>query len=331
MASTKEQLAAALASLSDAQRKTYNSSTAAEKTAMLELIVKKAIDAEKAKSNMLSPALTDTASQTNITSKDVLKLTPASAKALLQTALTDAQYTGKMSSADIADFTNKFQTEAAKQMAIVTKAAYESTKVGATPADLSKTVASYITTNFPSFFKPEDFAKNYAWSKINFKDTKTLGGNALIALEQARGVVASFHVLGISDAEVQASAKLIAMGKKSIADFTAEVQQVAIKEYPTLAERFKTDPTLSTKDAVSPVINMLAKVWEVDPATIGLDDPYVMSYLHPGGIDGKTPPVSYADLYRKAMNDPKREYTVAANEQARSAATSMARAFGFGV
>jgi hypothetical protein len=62
-----------------------------------------------------------------------------------------------------------------------------------------------------------------------------------------------------------------------------------------------------------------------------MDDPYVMSYLRPGGADGKGVAPSYADLYYKSMKDPKRDYTVAENDRARSAATSMARAFGAGI
>jgi hypothetical protein len=310
--------------------------TPAEKAARIALVNKKAADLAKAQAEIDRLAAGGKAAGDNkskTTAKDVLKLTTDSAKLLLSQAIEDAQYTGKLSSADIADFIEKFQLEATKQMQIVIKNAQDSTSTGTNTAGVntSDTISSYVTANYPTFFNPKDFTKDYIWSKINFRDEKTLGGNALTALSQARGVVKNFNLIGVSDAEIQIAAKAIAMGKKSIQDYTSEIQKIAMREYPTLTDRFKVDPTLTTKDIASPIINMIAKTWEVDPSTIGLDNPIVASYLRPGGADGKTPPPSYADLLGRAMNDPMREYTKAANDDARSAAISLARAFGGGV
>lgn len=332
MALTAEEKAALVSTLTPTQKVSYDKGTAKEKDALLVLVKKQADDAAAAAG--LAAGLitkTDTQSVSTGTYKDLIKLTPDSAKLLLTQAAQTAQFTGTLSKADITDFVAKFQAEAQKQMAVVIKQAQDNQKVGATPQDLVKSVNNLVTTQFPTFFKPETFAKDYIWSKINFKDEKSLGGTALTALAQARKAVADFHLIGVSDAEVQIAAKQIASGKKTIADYTAELQRIAMKEYPNLAERFKVDPTLTTKDVVAPIINMLAKNWEVDPSEIQMDDPYVMSYLHPGGADGKGVAPSYADLYYKSMKDPKRDYTVAENDRARSAATSMARAFGAGV
>jgi len=310
--------------------------TAAEKAARIALVNKKAADLTKAQAEsdrLAAGGKTAGDNATKATYKDVLKLTTDSAKLLLSQAIEEAQYSGKLSPTDIADFIKKFQSEASKQMQIVVKNAQDSTSTGTSAAgtDISQTIASYVTANFPTFFNAKDFAKDYIWSKVNFKDEKSLGGNALTALSQARGIVKDFHLLGVSDAEVQIAAKAIAKGTKSVQDFTSEMQRIAMKEYPTLTDRFKVDPTLTTKEIASPVINMLAKTWEVDPATIELDNPIVASYLRPGGADGKTPPPSYAELLGRAMNDPKREYTKAAHDDARSAAISLARAFGGGI
>jgi hypothetical protein len=56
-----------------------------------------------------------------------------------------------------------------------------------------------------------------------------------------------------------------------------------------------------------------------------------MSYLRPGGADGKGVAPSYYDLLLKAKNDPKYDLTREANENARDAATSLGRALGYGV
>ena len=265
------------------------------------------------------------------TSKDVIKLTPAAAKALLQSAADDAQFTGKFSTADINKFIEDFTKEANKQIETVVRTAKENTTPGATEADIQKSIQNLVTTTYPSFFKPAEFAKNYVWSKVNFGEASTLGGKAVTALQSARQAVKDFNLLGVSDAEIQVAAKQIAMGKKSLEDYKAELSQKAIIEYPSLAERFKANPGLTTKDIASPVINLLATTWEVDPSTIGLDDELVQGYLRPGGADGKTPPLSIAEIKRKALSSPKFETTTKANELARESATSWARALGAGV
>lgn len=261
----------------------------------------------------------------------VTKLNAVSARALMEQAKEAAGYTGKFSDADVKEFMNKFNAEQAKNIEKIITISKSRVSAGAGADAITNTVNSVAREEFPSFFKPADFASDYIWNKVNFKDSATLSGKNLGILNQVRSVVNEFNVLGFSDSETLAAAKDIAKGKSTIADLTVKLQQVAIKEYPTLADRFKADPTLTTRGAATPVINMLAKTWEMDPESIKLDDPIVLSWLHPGGADGKTPAPSYADLYSKAMNDTKREYTTAAHEAARSAATSMGRAFGFGV
>jgi hypothetical protein len=117
---------------------------------------------------------------------------------------------------------------------------------------------------------------------------------------------------------------------KTLADYTADLQRIAIQEHPMLADRLKTDPTLTVRAIAQPVINLLATTWEVDPATIGLDDPIVSQYLRPGGADGKGVTLNYADVKRMALADPRNEFTTKANEDARDAAVGLARAMGAG-
>lgn len=265
------------------------------------------------------------------TTKSITKLTTASARALMQQAADDAGYIGKFSKKDITAFIAKFDAEQKKQIETIVKATKDIVIPGATEDAVTQQINNLLNTQYPSFFKPTEFATDYVWSKVNFKDEASLGGKQLIALSEARKVVADMRLLGVSDAEVQIAAKQIAKGEKTIADYTAELQRIAIKEYPHLAERFKADPTLTTRAMVSPIINMLAKNWDMDPSQITMDDPYVMSYLAPTGADGKSPPPTYADLYYKSLKDPKRDFTVAENENARQAATSLARAMGAGL
>lgn len=262
--------------------------------------------------------------------KQSIKLTPATARALMAKAAADADFTGKFTNADVTAFMEQFDAEQSKQLEkVVTTTAGESTAATATSA--AKAVDSTMKTSYPSFFDPLQFAKDFVWQKIDFKDETKLGAKTIGTLAEVRGVIESFNLLGVSDTEAKAAAKAIAMGKKTLASYTTELQALAKKEYPTLADRFATDPTLTTYDVASPVINMLAKVWQVDPKTIKLDNPLVASYLRPGGADGKGTPPSYNELLVKAKNDPKYDLTTEANETARSAATALGSALGFGV
>lgn len=263
--------------------------------------------------------------------KTVTKLTTASARALLQEAGMSIQYTQDLTDAEVQDFIKKFDAEQKNQIEQVVKSVSSRVNKDASPDAVQKEMASVIQTEYPSFFKPAEFAKNYLWTKVNFGKVDTLGGKNIQVLQQVQQAVKDFNLLGYSDAEALAAAKDIAMGKKSIDDFRAELSQIAIKEYPNLAARFQATPGLSTKDIASPVINMLAKEWEVDPNTIGFDNPIVAKWLRPTGADGKETTFSYTDALREARNDPKWQSTTAANELARNAATSLIRAFTGGV
>jgi hypothetical protein len=265
------------------------------------------------------------------TQTSVTKLTYNSAKALLEAAMKEADFVGKLSADDIKDFMKAFEKEQNLQIEKIVTSARTQIKPGATAEAQKKIVESVARQEFPSFFKPTDFAKNFVYSKIDFKDQTKLGAKALDAFAKVRGLVDAFQLLGVTENDMRIAAKEIAMGNKTVEDYNVELQQIAKKEYPQFADRFAKDPTLTTYDIASPVINMLAKTWQMDPKTVKMDNPFVMSYLNYAGPDGKGKQPSYYDLLMKAKNDPKYDLTQEANENARDAATGLARAFGFGV
>lgn len=272
-----------------------------------------------------------TSTSSTSTATSVTKLTTASARALMNEAKAAAGYTGGFTNDEVQAFIKEFNDAQAKQIERVVTIAKSKIVPGATPEATKKVLESTAREEFPSFFKPTEFVSDYVWNKVNFGDEASLSGKNLGVLAQVRGVVKDFQILGYSDAEALAAAKDIAKGKYTVADFTTKVQRLAIAEYPQFAERFATDPTLTVKKIAQPIINMLAETWEVDASTIDLKNPIVASWLHPGGADGKQPAISYNEAYQRALNDPKRERTKAANESARDAATGLASAFGFGV
>lgn len=270
-------------------------------------------------------------SGTSVSSK-ITKLTTQTARALMQTAAEGADFVGKFSNADVAQFIKEFNAMQAMQIEkVVASTAQKVTPGGTTKGAVDKTMESTAKIEYPSFFKPSEFASDWVWKKINFKDEKSLGAKSLTALGEVRGLVKSFELLGVSENDIRKAAKQIAMGSKTIDAYRVELQQIAKKEYPQFAERFDADPELTTYGIASPIVKMLAKTWEVDEEEVSLDNPLVMSYMHYAGADGKGQQPSRYDLLLKAKADPKYQKTQEANENARSAATGLARAFGFGV
>lgn len=272
---------------------------------------------------------TDTSQSSSQTT--ATRLTYASAKAMLEDAMAEVGFVGKLTSADIKTFMERFEKNQNEQIQKIITSSRTKIVPGATEEATKKVMESTAREEFPSFFKPLEFAKDFIFAKIDFKNEGALGAKQLDALSQVRGLADQFQLLGVSDADMRVAAKQIAMGKKTIAEYTVELQQIAKKEYPQFADRFNLDPTLTTYDIATPVINLLAKTWQKAPKEIKMDNPYVMSYLNYAGPDGKGKQPSYYDLLLKAKNDPQYELTEEANDNARDAAVGLARAFGFGV
>ena len=272
-----------------------------------------------------------TSSSTSSSSKVTTKLTQQSAYDLLSSLKDSIGYTTGLSGAEVTSFMEYFNAEQSKRITSVATSVFNSRTPGAKTEDLVKNVDTQMRTEYPQFYDPKKTATDWLWNKINFGDTKNLAGKNLATLSSVRNIVSEFQLLGYSDAEALTSAKDIAMGKYTLADFTAKLQQQAIKEYPQFKDRFAQDPTLTVKGIAQPIIDMLAATWEVDPASIKLTDPIVTQYLHPGGADGKGPQMSYYDAKLKALNDPKNELTQKANQDARDSAVGFASAIGFGV
>lgn len=262
------------------------------------------------------------------TVKSVIRLDKNSAKALMTAAAEDAGYIGKFTEADIAEFMKSFEAEQNRNIGRVVTSSSGTRVPGATS---TATTENIIKQEYPSFFQPAEFVKDWIWSKVNFADEKTLGTKALTALAQARGIVDSFQVLGIDPKRIESAAKQIAMGKLKVADFTVEVQQQAIKEYPQFAERFKLDPTLTTYDIASPVVSLVAKTLNKNVKDISMSHPVVLAYMRSAGADGKGQAPSFYDLELMTKKLPEYQETPEANKAARDSAESLGRALGYGV
>lgn len=319
--------------------------TTAAKKARLEAERRAAFDlanpaiAEQNKASLAQYGLDDlkeivsgpTSTSQNSSASSVTMLTVSTAKAMMQEAAEEAGYPGKFTKADVEAFMVEFKKKQDEQIQRVITISKSKTVPGATPEATKKIIDETFKQEFPSFFKPTEFAKDFIWSKTNFGDEATLGAKSMGALASVRGLVDSFQILGYSDAEAKILAKKVARGDKSLEEATVELQQIAKKEYPQFADRFKLDPTLTTYGIASPILKMLATTWQMDVKNIRMDEPIVLEYLRSAGADGKGTAPSYNELLIKAKNHKNFDLTPQANEDARDAATSLGSMLGFGV
>ena len=259
--------------------------------------------------------------------KDAIKLTDVAAKQLLDEIMADIQFTGKLSKADLADFVNKYNTAANKQLETVVQTVRSQTK----PGDTAEDIKNIIKTTSPSFFEPKDFAKDYLWTKVNFADEKTLGAKALDALTNARQIAKAFNLSTVSDIEIQAAAKRIATGKITAEDYKTELAAKAAAEYPQLMDRFKSTPGATVRSLYNPILKAVADAWETDVESLDLNDPFIDSLLRPDGVIGKAPAVTIGEATQKALMHPKADNTQKQISNAKASATSLARALGFGI
>lgn len=256
---------------------------------------------------------------------EVTRLTYNSARDLLQKSIDSLELNIKLTKDDINSFMKLFDAEQNKQIAKTVTSTAGKVTPGTGDNAVDTSTSGSKTSQYVSFFKPGEFAQDFLWTKVNFADEANLGGKVLGVLAEARAAAESFQLMGVSDRDIRVAAKQIAMGKKTLTSYKTELQQLAKKEYPQFAERFTSDPELTTYDIASPIINMLAKTWEIDPKEIKSDNPLVMSYMNYAGADGKGKQPSRYDLLLKAKQDPKYQYTQQANFDASAAATEFAR------
>jgi len=259
--------------------------------------------------------------------KDAIKLTDVAAKQLLDAIMADIQFTGKLSKADLADFVTKYNIAANKQLDTVVQTVRSQTK----PGDTAEDIKNIIKTTSPSFFEPKDFAKDYLWTKVNFADEKTLGAKALDALTNARQIAKAFNLSTVSDIEIQEAAKRIATGKITAEDYKTELAAKAAAEYPQLMDRFKNTPGATVRSLYNPVLKAVADAWEVDVDSLDLNDPFIDSLLRPDGVTGKKSSATVGEATQKALMHPNADKTQKQISNAKTAATSLARALGFGI
>lgn len=264
-------------------------------------------------------------------SRTIVKINRATAKTLLEKARLDNQYLPGITEDDITEFIKKWD-EAYKDQTPSTSTSSSSDVTAGTGADgvtLNKDKSTIVKQ--VSALDPVTFASDFIWTKVDFKNEGTLGGKALGFLQQIRDFLNDNNITGYSDVEIQTAARGLTMGKSTFADFSAKMQERIILNNPQFAQRLKDNPGSTIRSLAQPYIKMMADYLEMDEKEIKLSDEMLDKALRPDGTAGKLPMMSLPDFQRALRADPRRQYTIKANEEARQSATSFANALGFGV
>jgi hypothetical protein len=186
-----------------------------------------------------------------------------------------------------------------------------------------------VTT--PSTFDALSFTESFIWAKVNFADTTKLPSSAITSISGVKSLLRQYNITNLSQMEIDQLGIDLASGSKSLDTIKLDFQQKAIRDYPALASRFESNPNLTVRAALEPILNTVAKLWEIDPESLDLNDPNIEKLVRPDGVVGKLPPASVAEAYNFAINHPNFEKTLKAQDMARDSATSVARAMGFGI
>lgn len=269
--------------------------------------------------------------QSRSTTSQVIKLTPVAARQLLDQFAREAQYPGKFTKEDINLFVKEYNKVANAQLETVVRAARENISPAASENEARRVVSNLLTTSYPNFFNPETFTKDFIWSRINFADEASLTGKSLEALQRVRGIVNQYGKYVLAPIELQNYAKRIARNEITENEFMAELNQRAARDYPNLANRLSSTPGSTPKSLVQNYINYMAEKLEMDANMIDLDHPYIQKAIRPDGPGGSQPMMSIPDFDRFLEFSPEIERTTKSINRARQAATSLARAMGFGV
>jgi hypothetical protein len=263
------------------------------------------------------------------TSIEKVQINLVAAKALLEAMMIEIGYTGTFNKKDLLDFVNKFNDESSLQIDKAIRQTNSERTSGGTAEEVNKNKSTSVTTKMLSLFDPKQFARDFIWTKVNFKNDGALPTKALDVLRQVREQIKGFNLNTISETEIKNEAKLIATGKKTLDDLKENFSQQAQIYYPAFALRLKDNPGANIRDLSKPAISVLSKIWEIPEDEIDLDDPILDSWLRPDGFAGKVSSPPLSALRAAAINDKKYDITTTAIDSGVESAKALAQAMGY--
>lgn len=186
-----------------------------------------------------------------------------------------------------------------------------------------------VTT--PSLFDAKAFTESYIWAKATLGDAKNLPTKALTTIQNVKTLLKAYGINNLTDKEINNYGINIASGGLDVDKFKMDLSAQAQKYYPALAKRLAANPDLTVADIASPIVNILASTWEMDPSVFTLDNPDVDRFLRPDGVKGDAEFPTTAAITEWALFHPNFEKTMKAKGMAMDSAIGVGRAMGFGV
>lgn len=167
----------------------------------------------------------------------------------------------------------------------------------------------------------EDEIMNYAISKVNFTDTSHLGtGKANQTVVDLKSL-ASEYGMSLSKKDIVKYATGVLNGEIQTTSLKDSFANYAKNHYTAYANQISADK--SVKDIAQTYINRKAQILEIDPESLGIKDVE-------NALIGKEP-MTYQEFDNSVKQDVRYQNTNAAKSNALDFATSIARAFGYGV
>ena len=213
-------------------------------------------------------------------------------------------------------------------------------KVG---ADLDETALSAMADSYLMFGwgeqgRTDNLAKaltgQLSWTDGGGK-THTFGQNFLNYGKGAAATtiaklkqVAVANGVELSEGWFTSAARAIEGGLGTDEDYLGEIKQAAKSKFPVYAKQI--DSGFNVNDLVSPYVNTMANVLELDPQQITADDPMIQRAI--GQVDPKTgePKVTGIwDFQQQLRKDPRWQRTDNAYKSYNDAAQSVLQMFGF--
>lgn len=124
-----------------------------------------------------------------------------------------------------------------------------------------------------------------------------------------------------------AAAKSVASNLTTVDDWERDIRESAASLFPVFGEKIRAG--MNVMDAASPYIQQMAQTFEMNPANIDLNDPYIRQAL--GGFDQSGSPVAMGlwDFEQKLRSDPRWMKTKQAEDSIVDIGSGILKMFGF--
>lgn len=192
--------------------------------------------------------------------------------------------------------------------------------------------------NWKVYWDMAEDAFTFGWSNAKLKaelskhlsgKTGVYGGEAGEAKDQLEQYAFTMGIK-LDSGTVHGWLKGILNGSRTLQDYKAYIQKMAISAFPGLADQIKGG--MSVKDIADPYRTTMARLLEVNPESLTLDDPTIRGALNTAGQDGKPGSMMPIwDFENRLRKDPRWLKTNNARDAMNSTGRELGKMFGVSI